>query len=130
MLRCILAALAALVLVTVTLIPDDAEARGGRGGGVRAGAGGFRGGGAMHAGRFAHPSHPIAGRGRVIAGRPGYGYGGGRYYRRGLGYGAIGAAAAAGAYGAYYYGNSGCYYDEYGQVICPQQYPYQYQYRY
>ena len=65
----------------------------------------------------------------MIAGRPGYGYGGGGYYRRGLGYGAVGAAAAVGAYGAYY-GNSGCYQDEYGQVICPQQYPYRYQYRY
>jgi hypothetical protein len=44
-----------------------------------------------------------------------------------LGYGAaaVGAAAAAGAYGAYgYYGNNGCYYDNYGQLICPQQYPY------
>ena len=94
MLRCILAALAALVLVTVSLIPDDAYARGGRGGG-RGGGGGFhgaagmRGGGGMHAGRIsagrvsagrvygggryagrARPSHPIAG--RPIAGRPGY----------------------------------------------------------
>ena len=51
MLRSILAALAALVLVTVTLIPDDAEARGGRGGGARAG-GGYRGGGAMRPGAF------------------------------------------------------------------------------
>jgi hypothetical protein len=24
------------------------------------------------------------------------------------------------------YGNNGCYYDNYGQLICPQQYPYQY----
>jgi len=41
-----------------------------------------------------------------------------------VGYGAaaVGAAAAAGAYG--YYGNNGCYYDSYGQWICPQQYPY------
>ena len=149
MLRCILAALAALVLVTVSLIPDDAFARGGRGGGFRGGGGGYHGagmrGGAMHAGRVhagrihggryagrIRPSHPIAGRpgypGRPIAGRPGRpvagypGYGGG-YYRPGWGYGAaaVGAAAAAGAYGAYgYYGNQGCYYDRYGQWICPQ----------
>ncbi len=58
------------------------------------------------------------------AGRVGYGYRGG-YYRRGLAYGAVGAAAAYGAYG--YYGNrGGCYYDQFGQTICPQQYPYRY----
>ena len=51
MLRSILAALAALVLVTVCLIPDDSYARGGggyRGGGGGAwsgGSGGYRGGG-------------------------------------------------------------------------------------
>jgi len=58
---------------------------------------------------------------RPVAGYPGYGRG---YYRPGVGYGAaaVGAAAAAGAYG--YYGNNGCYYDSYGQWICPQQYPY------
>jgi hypothetical protein len=57
-----------------------------------------------------------------MAGRPGYG---GGYYRPGWGYGAA-AVGAAGAYGAYgYYGNnSGCYYDNYGQWICPQQYQY------
>ena len=82
------------------------------------------------AGRIARPSHPIAGRpiagrpGRPIAGRPGRpiagypGYG----YRRGYGAAAVGAAAAYGAYG--YYGNYGCYYYNYGQYICPQQYPY------
>ena len=79
---------------------------------------------ACHAGRIARPSHPIAGRpgGRPIAGRPGYG---GGYYRPGWGYGAaaVGAAAAYGAYG--YYGNNyNCYYDSYGQYICPQQYQY------
>lgn len=144
MLRSILAALAALVLITVTLIPDDASARGrgGGGGGFRGGGGGFHGGGfhgggyrggGMHAGRIARPSHPIAGRpivgrpGRPIAGRPGRpvagypGYG----YRRGYGAAAVGAAAVgAAAYGAYGYGNYGCYYDNYGQYICPQQYPY------
>ena len=74
MLRNLLAALAALVLLTASLIPDDAYARRGGGGGFRGGGGGFhgggfRGGGGMHAGRFhgggyrggARPSHPIAG---------------------------------------------------------------------
>src|SRR5262245_18069238 len=119
MLRSIVAASAALVLVTVCLIPDDDNARAGRGGGVRGGGGSHGGamrGGALHAGRIhggrvsggryagtgrLRPSHPIAGRpGRPIAGYPGYG---GGYYRPGLGYGAaaVGAAAAAGAYGAY-----------------------------
>jgi hypothetical protein len=146
MLRCILAVLAAFVLLTVCIIPDDAYARRG-GGGFRGAGGGFHGarGGGMHAGRIhggyrhagrVRPSHPIAGRpiaGRPIAGRPGRpiaGYPGGGYYRPGWGYGAaVGAAAAAGAYGAYgsYYGNSNCYYDQYGRTVCPQQYPY-YQY--
>jgi hypothetical protein len=132
MLRYILVALSALVLVTVTLIPDDAYARRGGGGGFRGGGGGFHGGGGMHAGRMARPSHPIAGRpiaGRPIAGRPGRpiaGYPGRGYYRPGWGYGAaaVGAAAAYGAYG--YYNNYGCYYDNYGQYICPGQDPYQY----
>jgi hypothetical protein len=142
MLKYILAGLATFVLLTATLIPDDAYARrggGGGGGGFRGGGGGFHGGGGMHAGRMhggggyrhaggVRPSHPIAGRpiagrpGRPIAGRPGYG---GGYYRPGWGYGAaaVGAAAAYGAYG--YYGNNyGCYYDNYGQYICPQQYQY------
>jgi hypothetical protein len=136
-LRSVLAALAALVLISVTLIPDDAYARRGGGGGFRGGGGGFHGGGyrggGMHAGRIARPSHPIAGRpiagrpGRPIAGRPGRpiagypGYG----YRRGYGAAAVGAAAVgAAAYGAYGYGNYGCYYDNYGQYTCPQQYPY------
>ena len=57
MLRNLLAALAALVLLTASLIPDDAYARRGGGGGFRGGGGGFhgggfRGGGGMHAGRF------------------------------------------------------------------------------
>ena len=42
MLRCILAVLAGLVLITVSLIPDDAHARRG-GGGFRGGGGGFHG---------------------------------------------------------------------------------------
>ena len=57
MLRYLLAPLAALVLLTASLIPDDAYARRGGGGGFRGGGGGFhgggfRGGGGMHAGRF------------------------------------------------------------------------------
>ena len=61
----------------------------------------------------------------------GYGYRGGyrRYGYRGYGYRGygVGAAAvgAAAAYGAYGYGNR-CYYDNYGQYICPQQYQYRY----
>jgi hypothetical protein len=36
----------------------------------------------------------------------------------------VGAAAVgAAAYGAYGYGSYGCYYDDYGQYLCPQQYP-------
>jgi hypothetical protein len=122
MLRCILAALAALVLVTVTLIPDEADARGGRGGGGYRGGGGVHRGGAVHAGRI----HGGVGRyGGRYAGRVGYGGYRGGYYRRGLAYGAVGAAAAYGAYG--YYGNrGGCYYNQYGQTVCPQQYPYRY----
>jgi hypothetical protein len=113
-------------------------------------AGGFHGGGVRggYAGRGyrvaggPRPSHPIAGRpgrpgypGRPIAGRPGRpiagypGYGGG-YYRPGWGYGAaaVGAAAAAGAYGYYNNYNNGCYYDTYGNWVCPGQYPYGYRY--
>jgi hypothetical protein len=39
----------------------------------------------------------------------------------------VGAAAAAGAYGYYNnnYNNS-CYYDSYGNYVCPGQYQYQY----
>jgi hypothetical protein len=148
MLRYLLALIAAFVLLTATLIPDDAYARGGRGGGgggMRAGGfhgGGYRGGG-MHAGRIhgggrhyaggPRPSHPIAGRpgrpGYPIAGRPGRpiaGYPGGGYYPRygyrGAAYGAAVGAAAVGAYG--YYNNNGCYQDTYGNWVCPNQYPY------
>ena len=38
----------------------------------------------------------------------------------GYGAAAVGAAAAGAAY--YGYNNSGCYRDQYGQVICPQEY--------
>lgn len=139
MLRYIFVALAGLVLLTVTLIPEDAYARRGgggfHGGGMRAGgfhgggvrAGGFRGGGARYAGRG------VGYRGGRYAGR-GYGYRragwyGGRYYRPGVGWGvgaaAVGAAAAAGAYGAYGYGRN-CYTNSYGTWVCPGQYGYGY----
>ena len=121
MMRHVMIGLAAATLVGAALIPDDAAARGGRGGGARVGAGG----GARVAGGRAHVSRPIA--------RPGVGYGRyagyGRY--RGVGWGvgaaAVGAAAVgAGYYGGNYYNNS-CYRDSYGHLICPNQYQ-QYQY--
>lgn len=144
MLRYLLALIAAFVLLTATLIPDDADARGGRGGGGMRGGGfhggGFHGGG-MHAGRIhggggrhyaggPRPSHPIAGRpGYPVAGRPGRpiaGYPGGypRYGYRGAAYGAAVGAAAVGAYGYYNNNNNGCYQDTYGNWVCPNQYPY------
>ena len=95
----------------------------------------------MHAGRFngggyrggLRPTHPIAGvrpgrPGYPVAGRPGRpiaGYPGGYYPRRGYGAAAVGAAAAGAAYyGSYGYYNNGCYQDENGYTVCPQQYPY------
>jgi hypothetical protein len=61
--------------------------------------------------------------GRPIAGYPGGYYPG--YGRRGAVYG----AAAAGLYGYYNnYGNNGCYYDTFGNWVCPGQYPHGYQY--
>ncbi len=123
MFRYAFAALAAGVLISASLIPDDAFARRGGGAGVRGGGfhgGGVHRGGAMHAGfhggtRVAgrpHPSHPIAGRpgrpGYPIAGRPGRpiaGYPEGYYPRSGYGAAAVGAAAA----GAAYYGSYGYY---------------------
>ena len=137
MLRIILAALAALVLLTVTLIPDEAYAR-------RGGGGGFRGGGGFHGGgmRAAHVrgGYGVAGGRYGVAGR-GYGYrpipgrpvaraavrGGvyrNAYYGRRAAYGLAAGAAAAGAYGYYNNYNSGCYYDAYGSYVCPGQYPY------
>ena len=133
--------LAAVVLVGATLIPDDAFARrggggGGRGGGMHGGmhAGGVHGGGGRHFAGGPRPSHPIAGRpgrpggpvagrpgypGRPIAGRPGYP---GRYPGAAWGAAAVGAAAAGAAYGYYNNNNYGCYYDQYGQYVCPNQY--------
>jgi hypothetical protein len=113
MLRHALVALAAITLLSATLIPDDAFARGGRGGGggvrgggaagVRGGAVGVRGGGYRTAG--------------VRGGRYGGYYGGARL---GVGAAAVGAAAVgAGYYGNYY--NNSCYRDAYGRPICPNQ---------
>ena len=111
MFRYVLPVLAALVLVTASIIPDDAFAR--RGGGGYRGGGGFHGG-AVRAGGV-HRGGVYAG--RVGAGR--VGYRGGYYPRRGYGAAAVGAAAvgaaAYGAYGAY----NNCY-DAYGNYICGQ----------
>ena len=128
--RVILPVLAALVLVTASLIPGDAYARGGgggrggggfHGGGVR--AGGFHGG-AVRAGGFHRGGAVYAGRGYRVASRPGYGYGYRGYGYRRYGYGAAAVVGGAALYGAY---NNSCFYDAYGQYICPEQYPY---YRY
>lgn len=122
MLRYILAALAAFVLLTASLIPDDAYARRG-GGGYRGGGGGYRGGAVAARG---YRGGAVAVRGGRVAGgygyRRGYGYRGYGYRRYGVGAAAVGAAAA----GAYYYGGGGgCGYDAYGNWICPNgYYPY------
>ena len=113
MLRYILAALAALVLLTACLIPDDADARGRGGGGYRGGGGGYRGSAVAVRG---YRGGAVAVRGgRVAGGYRGYGYRGG-YRGYGVGAAAVGAAAA----GAYYRG--GCGYDAYGNYICPNGY--------
>ena len=131
MFKCILAGLAAFVLLTATLIPDDAYAR--RGGGVASAA--------MEAVFTAAACWPHSWRALCGASSPGTsdsrspdsrsprssnrGLPWSRLLSAGLGYGAaaVGAAAAYGAYG--YYGNNyGCNYDNYGQWTCPQQYQY------
>ena len=120
MLRYILAALAALVLLTASLIPDDAYARGGRGGGgYRGGGGGYRGGAVAVRGAR---GGAVAVRGvRVAGGYRGYGYRGYGYRGYGVGAAAVGAAAVgAAAAGAYYRG--GCGYDAYGNYICANGY--------
>jgi hypothetical protein len=136
MFRYAFAGLAAIVLIAVNLVPDDAFARRGGGGGFR-GGGGFHGGGmraahvrggAVHAGRYAHVSRPIAGRpvARAAAARGVYRGAAYRGAYRGAAYGAAAiGAAAAGAYGYNnYYNNNGCYRDAYGNVVCPNQYQY------
>jgi hypothetical protein len=118
MFRNALVGLATAVLVVASLVPDDALARRGGGGGYRGGGGVHRGAGGYHAGRYAHVSRPIARAGvyRGAAYRGAY---------RGAAYGAAAVGAAAvGAYGYNYYNNynSGCYRDAYGNVVCPNQY--------
>ena len=93
MFRYVLPVLAALVLVTASLIPDDAFAR-------RGGGGGYRGGGGFHGGavRLEAFTEVESYAGRVGVGR--VGYRGGYYPRRGYGAAAVGAAAVgAAAYG-------------------------------
>jgi hypothetical protein len=103
----IVSAAAAMLLVTFT--PDDAFARGGRGG-MR--AGGYHGGAVAARGY----------RGGAVAVRGGrYGYRGYGYRGYGVGAAAVGAAAVgAAATGAYY--RSGCGYDAYGNWVCPNRY--------
>jgi len=129
MFRYSIAVLAAVILIAVSSVSNEALAfRGGRGGGFHGGGarvahvGGAYRGRAVHAGRYAHVSRPIARHpaARTAARRGAYrtAYRRGAY--RGAAYGAVGAAAvgaaAAGAYG--YYNN--CHYDTYGNWICPQ----------
>src|SRR4051794_41888732 len=90
MLRYILASLAAFVLLTTCLIPDDAEAR--RGGGAYRGGGGYRGGAV--AVRGPRGGGAVAVRG---AGYRGYGHRGGY---RGYGYRGYRGGGAAGGGGA------------------------------
>jgi len=100
MLRHALLGFAAVTLLSATLIPDDAFARGGRGGaGFRGGAVGVRHG--------------------AVGVRGGH-YGARRAVRVGVGAAAVGAAAAGAGYYGGYYGNS-CYRNGYGQLICPNQ---------
>src|SRR5436305_9979941 len=130
MFRYALIGLAAAALVGATLVPDDALARAGRGGGGGyRGGGGFHGGGAhyrggaVHAGRYGgrahvanrmvrHPYARTAARAGVYRGAA---YRGGAYRGyRGYGAAAVGAAAlGAAAYGSYGYNNR-CHYDAYG----------------
>jgi hypothetical protein len=117
MFRIALAALAAVVLIGASLMPDDAFARRGAGGGYRGGGyhGGAVRGGAVHGGRYG-----VAGRGYGVAGRPVARTAVRRGVYRGAAYGAAAGAAAVGAYG--YYHNNGCYRDAYGNPVCPEQY--------
>src|SRR5262249_47732074 len=115
MLRHALLGFAAATLLTATLMPDDAQARGFRGGG-----GGFHGGALPGGGFPARAGYrPIPGRPYARAAVRGAAY-------RGAAYGAAGAAAvgAAAAGAGYYYNN--CYRDSYGRLVCPNQYQYGY----
>ena len=117
MLRHALLGFAAVTLLSATLIPDDAFARGGRGGG------GFRGGAVGVRGGAVGVRHGAVGvRGAAVGVRGGH-YGARRAVRVGVGAAAVGAAAAGAGYYGGYYGNS-CYRDAYGQLLCPQGYGY------
>jgi hypothetical protein len=88
-------------------------------------AGGYRGG-AVHAGRYAHVSRPIA-RAPVARAAAARGVYRGAAYRgayRGAAYGAAAVGAAAIGANCYNYYNNGCYRDTYGNVVCPNQDPY------
>lgn len=118
----------AVALIGATFVPDDALARGGRGGGVR--AGGFHAGGVHAAGLR---GGAVAGRGAAYRG---VAYRGGAYrgaaWRGAYPYGgaAVGAAAvgaaAAGVGAARYYGSygyaNGCYRNAAGYMVCSNQY--------
>src|SRR4051812_49975921 len=120
MFRFILAALSALVLLTASLIPDEADARARGGGGYRGGGGAYRGGAVAVRGPRGGGAVAVRG-GRVAGGYRGYGYrGGDRGY--GVGAAAGGAAAVGGAAGGGYPGS--CY-DAHGNYIfarggCPR----------
>jgi hypothetical protein len=113
MLRRVLIASAAVAMLLVTTIPDDAFARGG------ARAGGYRGG-AVAARGYRGGAVAVRGyRGGAVAVR------GGRYGYRGYGVGAAVGAAAVGAAAAGAYYRGGCGYDAYGNWVCPNgYYPY------
>jgi hypothetical protein len=108
MLRYILTPLAAAVLLTACLIPDDAEAR--RGGVGYRGGGGYRGGAVAVRGPRGGGAVAVRGGGyRSYGYRGGYrGYG---YRGYGVGAAAVGAAAVGAAY------RRNCY-DAYGNWIC------------
>jgi hypothetical protein len=110
MLRYGLAAAAAIVLLTASLIPEDAEARARGGAGYRGGGGAYRGGAV--AVRGPRGGGAVAVRG---AGYRGGAYRGGAYRGYGYrGYGVGAAAVGAAAAGAY----RGSCYDAYGNYIC------------
>ena len=116
MLRYSLAALAALVLLTASLIPDDAEARA-RGGGYRGGGGAYRGGAVAVRGPRGGGAVAVRGAGYRHYGGYRGGYRGYGYRGYGVGAAAVGAAAVgAAAVGAGAYRRN-CY-DPYGNWIC------------
>ena len=128
MLRYALAALAAAVLVSASLIPDDAFARRAVAAAIEVEA--ITEAGPIYRAARCRSCRPLprpwlCGGGTRLWISPGSAHGGPprRLSRRRLRRG--GAAAAAGAYGYYYGGyNNGCYQNSYGAWVCPRQYPY------